>query len=161
MQAGIPGAVQGQTWLVQGGSIRCADIGIRPPRPVTEPSSSDEEAFHAQRAIDADKAHMEALIMTAKPNSCKKSTYFSIKHTFVVEPYISQAKNGYLRRMLATFGTGSHWLRVQIGQFDAVVFSCRTCDCSEHEVEDEMHANLVCPTYSSLRTNYADLFGHA
>ena len=94
----------------KGVRIRCADIGIRPPHPVTEPSSYKEEAFHAQRAIDADKAHMEALIMTAKPNSRKESTYFSIKHKFIVEPYILQAKDGHLCRMLATFRTGSLWL---------------------------------------------------
>ena len=132
----------------KGVGIRCADIGIRPPHPMTEPSSSEEDAFHVRRAIDADKAHMEALIMTAKPKSRKESTYFNIKHKFSVEPYISQAKNGHLRRMLATFRTGSHWLRVQTGRFDAVDFSCRTCDCCEHEVEDKMHAIFVCPTYT-------------
>ena len=62
---------------------------------------------------------------------------------------------------LATFRTGSHSLRVQTGRYDAVEFKCRTCDCCEHEIEDEMHAIFICPMHSSLRAKFADLFGHA
>ena len=59
MQAGIPEAVQGQTWLVQGGGNTVCGYRYQALHPVTEPSSSEEEAFHAQRAIDANKAHMK------------------------------------------------------------------------------------------------------
>ena len=105
---------------------------------MTEPSSPEQETFHARCAIYINKAHIEAFNMTAKPKLAQEhflSTYFSLKHHFIVEPYISQVQKGHLCRTLATFRTGSHWLRVQTGQNDADDFSCRTYDCCEHDVD--------------------------
>lgn len=82
---------------------------------------------------------------------------FSSKTQFRAEPYISEAKFVYLRRVLACFMTGSHWLHVQTGQLSSIEYQHRHCPtCSD--VINEQHAVFVCPDYDHLRSRYADLF---
>ena len=147
---------------IKGVTSRCEDLHIRPPHPVTESqSSAAEDAFDAAAAAEANAAALAASIMTPTADSRKQATYFSIKKDNACEPYITQAKNHHLRRIIALFRTGSHWLRVQSGRFERLEFSQRTCPACQGEVEDEQHAVFACPIYDELRSKYADLFTHA
>ena len=77
------------------------------------PLKSYGRSLDARRAMEADIAALQTLIMTPNPGSRKETTYFSFKHEFTLEPHISQAKNQHLRRTIAMFRTGTHWLKVQ------------------------------------------------
>jgi hypothetical protein len=73
-----------------------------------------------------------------------------------MQPYLQ----GRIRRSVANFRTGSHWLEIQRGRFTKP---------SEREnrmwkkynsgvVEDEAYVVIVCPLYETLRLKYSELF---
>ena len=132
--------------------MRCTTLGIQPPLPGSGFSPSNAAAMDQNMAVEA--------IMNAKAESRKEQTYFSFKSVFQMEKYITEAKNKHLRRIVANFRVGSHWLKVQTGRYHKLEYHERTCDCCRDAVDDEVHAIFVCPLHDHLRQSYADLFTH-
>ena len=132
---------------------KCTKLEVPPPHPESE--------FDATSATNADHNAAVTAIMTADTGKLMQATYFSFKTDFQMESYISQAKNKQLRRILASFRVGCHWLRVHTGRYEATTREQRICS-HEHctVVEDEVHAIFFCPAHASLRQKYADLFDH-
>ncbi len=62
--------------------------------------------------------------------------YSSIKEGDNCEPYIRQCHNRHLRRILAQFRTGSHWLHIETGQHQKSDKNERTCPCCAHKCVD-------------------------
>lgn len=97
--------------------------------------------------------------MTASHDNNLEEAYFSFKTEFRCEPYISQAKNRHLRKVIANFRVGAHWLRVRTGRYRGIPYHgrlCPTCRC----VDNEMHAIFHCRIYSQQRQLFPDLFSH-
>ena len=94
----------------------------------------------------------------APGGSSLQQTYYQIKTEFKCEPYITQAKNHHLRRQLALFRTGSHWLKVRHGRFEGLPYDDRVCPSCCTQVDNEWHALFVCPVYDQHREHFADLF---
>ena len=129
---------------------RCQKLDIAPPTPGQE--------FDIHAAIDASTTHYTQWIMQPDPDSRKQLTYFSFKTEFRFEPYISEAENVHLRRIVASFRTGCHDLHVESGRHRKVDYEQRVCPSCKDVVEDEEHAIFVCPEYDQLRRKFADLF---
>ena len=140
---------RGGAWIT-GVQQRCEKMGICPP--------TAGEAFDTHAAIEASKDMFIQRMMQADEDSRPQQTYFSFKTQFRAEPYISEAKNAHLRRVLACFRTGTHWLHVQTARFSSVDFEDRHCPTCSDAIEDEHHALFHCPDYDHLRSKYADLF---
>ena len=86
-------------------------------------------------------------------SSLKLKTYNLIRtYDFVLQPYL-RAKNRDLRKRMARFRTGSHWLAIHQGRFTGVERENRICKkCSLGVVEDEEHMMFVCPLYATAET---------
>lgn len=87
--------------------------------------------------------------------------YFKIKVHFRCEPYISQSKNLHLRKLLAMFRTGSHWLMICKGRHQHPPLPyhqrlCPSCRC----LDDEQHAIFDCGAFAPVRSQFVDLFKH-
>ena len=123
---------------------------IRIPRPGQE--------FNLSEASQALKDACTLEGMTAKPDSSLQVTYFSHKTEFRCEPYISQAKNKHLRKTIAMFRTGSHWLQVCQGRYQGIAYNLRKCPLCPWVIDDEKHAIFECPHYNNQRRQFADLF---
>ena len=96
--------------------------------------------------------------MTANANSNLQRTYYSLKTEFRQEPYITQAKHQHVRRTLARFRTGCHWLQVCMGRRHQVEHDERWCPSCTNCVDDEMHAIFYCRSYALQRSLFSDLF---
>ena len=129
---------------------RCKELDIQSPCP--------EAAYDFSSAVEADQSKAATALMTAKADSRKEYTYYSLKTEFSREKYISDSKSRHLRRVIANFRLGSHWLKVQTGRYIKQPYDERICDTCGIGIEDEIHAIFVCPAYDSLRRKYADLF---
>jgi hypothetical protein len=82
---------------------------------------------------------------------------------FLMPPYL-QGKNREIRKCVAKFRTGSHWLEIQRGRFTKpqTEKENRLCKiCYSGVVEDEVHVVFVCPLYDSLRVKYSELLRDA
>ena len=114
--------------------------------------------------------------------SSRSLVYRSVKFGYQCEPYIKHSSNRHLRRILAQFRTGSHWLRVETGRHCQLDREDRTCPICPHHVEkpenipdrlfdnfdsdsdasdpieDEQHAVFDCPSYIYVRSLFLDLF---
>ena len=122
--------------------------------------------------------HVEQL---SQQTSSKASMYRSIKIGYACEPYIQQTSNRHLRRILAQFRTGSHWLNIETGRHRKQDRKDRTCPMCTHRIinpglppeefdafdsdeecsdpiEDEHHAIFDCSAYADAREQYRDLF---
>ena len=96
------------------------------------------------------------------------------------EPYIQQTSNRHLRRILAQFRTGSHWLNIETGRQRKQDRKDKTCPMCTHRIinpglppeefdasdsdeecsdpiEDEQHAIFDCPAYADAQKQYRDL----
>ena len=94
-------------------------------------------------------------------------TYHQIKLGYACEPHIQQAYNRHLRKIIAQFRTGSHWLHIETGRHKKLAKQDRTCptcfykltnpgiapeswdafdsnDESSGHIEDEHHAIFDC-----------------
>ena len=87
-----------------------------------------------------------------------QQAYFSHKTEFRCEPYIYQAKTKHLRRTIAMFRVGNHWLQVCRGRYAGLEYRHRTCPTCVSVVEDERHAVFDCRDYDVQRAKFADLF---
>ena len=126
-------------------------------------------------------AHTAHIDQLQTETSSKASTYRDIKDGYSCEPYISQCSNRHLRRVLAQFRTGSHWLNVERGRFRKIEHDKRTCAMCVHKVtnpglppeyfdsfdsdedapdpvEDELHAIFHCSAYNSTRSRFQTIF---
>jgi len=66
---------------------------------------------------------------------------------FVLQPYL-RAKNRDIRKKMARFKTGSHWLEIQQGRFTGTDRQDRICKkCSMGVFEDELHMVTECPLF--------------
>ena len=95
--------------------------------------------------------------MSAHDGNHLETAYFSFKVHFRAEPYISEAKNKHLRKIIAMFRLGFHWLGVRTGRLQGVPFmhrKCHACNC----IDDETHAIFHCSIYSQARAKFSDLF---
>ena len=113
--------------------------------------------------------------------SSKSMTYHQIKLGYACEPYIQQANNSHLRKIMAQFRTGSHWLQIETERHVKLAKQDRTCpmcffkltnpgiafecwdafdsdDESTGHVEDEHHAIFDCSGYKYARELFQDLF---
>ena len=98
--------------------------------------------------------------MSAALGNHLEEAYFSFKVHFRCEPYIEQARNRHLRRVIAMFRTGSHWLMVRKGRIQRLEYHqrlCPSCNC----LDDEKHAIFQCRDYDQIRPKFADLFASA
>ena len=96
--------------------------------------------------------------MTPEPGNHLHQAYFSHKTEFRCEPYISKAKNKHLRKSIAMFRVGNHWLQVCRGRYVGLEYHQRTCPSCAGAIEDEVHAVFHCPDYNTQRQQFADLF---
>ena len=123
----------------------------------TPPAPPDED-FNASTAITASADMDTTWIMQPDPESSLQQTYYSYKQHYRMEPYIYEAKNTHLRKILARFRTGTHWLQVRSGRHRGIAREHRLCHCGSNVVEDELHAIFDCPLYVPIREKFADLF---
>ena len=122
-----------------------------------EPPALGEE-FDPSAAIAASQSMYTDWTMNPDPDNHKHATYYSLKVHHRFEPYIHEAKNFHLRKLLAKFRTGSHWLHVQTGRYHNIAYEQRSCPTCSNVLEDETHAIFVCPDYADARVKFPDLF---
>ena len=96
--------------------------------------------------------------MTPEPGNHLHQAYFSHKTEFRCEPYISKAKNKRLRKSIAMFRVGNHWLQVCRGRYVGLEYHQTTCPSCAGAIEHEVHAVFHCPDYNTQRQQFADLF---
>lgn len=106
-----------------------------------------------------DKAISEA--MSPMPDNHLELNYFKLKVHFRCEPYISQSKNRQLRKVIASFRTGSHWLEICKGRHHRPPLpdDRHLCPACKH-VDDEQHALFDCRHFDAVRSRFVDLFKH-
>ncbi len=113
--------------------------------------------------------------------SSKTEVYRDIKVGYSCEPYIQNCSNKHLRRIIAQFRTGSHWLNIETGRHQGIARQDRTCQMCNHRVlnpglpaaqfdsfdsdedaddpiEDEHHVIFACSGYVYARQLFPDLF---
>ena len=81
----------------------------------------DGLAFSLQSACSAHAAQLQL-----DPSS-KTQIYKDIKVGYGCEPYIQNCSNRHLRRIVAQFRTGSHWLNIETGRHQGTTRGNRTC----------------------------------
>ena len=146
------------------------------------PSPTEDHPQHKSFSLQsAQRQHMEQLGLQT---SSKSILYRSIKIGYGCEPYIQQSGNRHLRRIIAQFRTGSHWLNIETGRHKNLERADRTCPMCSHRivnpglapenfdsfdsddessdpVDDEHHAIFECSGYGYARGLFPDLFqGH-
>ena len=107
--------------------------------------------------------------------SSRAATYRDVKVGYGCEPYMQQSNNRHLRRIVAQFRTGSHWLNIETGRHKKVDRLGRICpmcvskitnpdvlafdpDEDAPDLEDEHHAIFECSAYATTRQMCSDLF---
>ena len=143
--------------------------------PTPEDDKPDLQSFSLQLARSAFSAEIQS------GTSSKALVYKGIKEGYQCEAYIQDSKNKQLRRIIAQFRTGSHWLHVETGRHAKTDVHNRTCpmcprrivnpglptaqfdsfDSDEEDVdpiEDEHHMIFDCSGYSYARDLFKDLF---
>ena len=76
------------------------------------PSPADEQPNHRHFSLaSAQSQHIEQLSLES---SSKGVIYRQIKLGYACEPYIQQANNSHLRRIIAQFCAGSHWQTLRL-----------------------------------------------
>ena len=79
---------------------------------------------HSHRCFSIQSAHIAQL---SSSNSIRAATYRDVKSGYGCKPYIQQSNNRHLRRIVAQFRTGSHWLNIETGRHKKVDRSGRIC----------------------------------
>ena len=143
--------------------------------PTPEDDNPDLQSFSVQSARSAFIAEIQS------GNSSKALVYKGIKEGYKCEAYIQDSKNKHLRRIMAQFRTGSHWLHIETGRHAKTDVKNRTCpmcpqriinpglpaaqfdsfDSDEEDanhIEDEHHMIFDCSGYSYARDLFKDLF---
>ena len=91
--------------------------------------------------------------------SCSKlGVYSSIKFNIELETYIScTCRIRYQRRSYASCRAGVLPLEIERGRWRGTpkeLRLCKQCTCTMNVIEDLEHFRLVCPKYSTLRTEF-------
>ena len=144
------------------------------------PSPMEDHPQHESFSLQsAQRQHMEQLDLQT---SSKSILYRSIKIGYGCEPYIQQSGNRHLRRIIAQFRTGSHWLNIETGRHKNLERADRTCPMCSHRivnpglapenfdsfdsddesidpVDDEHNAFFECSGYSYARELFLTFFG--
>ncbi|KAK9841408.1 hypothetical protein WJX74_005242 [Apatococcus lobatus] len=143
------------------------------------PSPTEEQPHRRQFSLVS--AHSQHIQQLSLETSSKSMTYHQIKLGYACEPYIQQANNSHLRKIIAQFRTGSHWLHIETGRHKKLAKQDRTCpmcfdkltnpgiapecwdafdsdDESSGHIEDEHHAIFDCSGYTYARELFQDLF---
>jgi len=84
------------------------------------------------------------------------SFYRNVKSSIQYEAYLDILPCN-LRFLISRFRISAHSLRIQSGRFarNRIDRHLRICQlCEKHDIEDEFHMILVCPSYMSLRKKY-------
>ena len=132
---------------------RLRAMGIRLPRSLEGIDCKEISILYK------DKVTLQA--MSPQADNHLEVNYFKHKVHFRCEPYITQSKCKQIRKLLATFRTGSHWLMVCKGRHQRPFLEysqrcCATCGC----IDDEQHAIFDCCKYATARSKFVDLFKH-
>ena len=79
-----------------------------------------------------------------------------------IREYLDIIQNGQLRRILAQFRTGSHFLQIEVGRWvpdTKVDTSKRVCRCcQQNQIETESHSKFSCPNFDGIRQQFSHLF---
>ena len=80
----------------------------------------------------------------------------------LISNYIAQSKCKQIRKLLASFGTGSHWLMVCKGRHQRPFLEYSHWHCCSttlsHFADDEQHAVFDCCKNDAARSKSVDLF---
>ena len=131
---------------------------------VNVPTTDD----HSHRCFSIQSAHIAQL---SSSTSSRAAIYEDVKVGYGCKPYIQQSNNRHLRRIVAQFRTGSHWLNIETGRHKKVDRSGRICpmcvgritnsdvpaDCFDSD-EDEHHAIFECSAYTTTRQMFSERF---
>lgn len=102
------------------------------------------------------------LSQATETSSLKLYTYNLMRsEKFVLQPYL-RARSRDLRKRMAQFRSGSHWLEIQQGRFLGMARNDRICKkCQLGATENEEHVVFECPLYAPLRQKHKKLFEQA
>ena len=143
------------------------------------PSHTEEQPH--RRHFSLVSAQSQHIQQPSLEFSSKSMTYHQIKLGYACEPYIQQANNNHLRKIIAQFRTGSHWLHLETGRHKKLAKQDRTCpmcfykltnpgiapecwdafgsdDKSSGHIEDEHDAIFDASGYTYARELFQDLF---
>ena len=84
-------------------------------------------------------------------NYSKLQTYSKFKTDFTFEKYLSSIQNKSFVANITKLRISAHCLEIEKGRYKNVPATQRRCPTCEHNVEDEFHFLLSCPTYSEER----------
>ena len=74
-----------------------------------------------------------------------------------MEEYVYKSKHWHVRRVLACFRTGSHWLEVNHGSYGGVPYEQRFCPHCPGVVDTEDHHVFDCPHNDDIRVKQVGL----
>ena len=89
--------------------------------------SSPTEDMPHRRQFSLPSAQCQHIQQLGQQTSSKGKTYSHIKKGHASEPYIQQSNNKHLRKIIAQFRTGSHWLHIETGRHKKLEKEARTC----------------------------------
>ena len=84
----------------------------------------------------------------------KLSYYVTFKNNYNVAMYVNSITINKFRSCMANLRCSSHTLMIEKCRHYHISREFRTCPYCETLVEDEQHFVLVCPLYSTLRSQY-------
>ena len=85
----------------------------------------------------------------------KMRTYIKFKQDLRMETYLLEIRDFKLRRNLSKLRLSSHKLEIETGRYNNITIEQRICrNCDKNCVEDEEHALIHCPSYSSTRARF-------
>ena len=136
---------------------------------------------HSHCCFSRQLAQFAHIAQLSSSTSSRAATYIDVKVGYGCKPYIQQSNNRHLRRIVAQFRTGSHWLNIETGRHKKVDRSGRICpmcvgritnsdvpaDCFDafdsdedalDPIEDEHHAIFEGSAYATTRQMFSDPF---
>ena len=87
----------------------------------------------------------------------KLRTYRMFKHSFVMEPYLTNVSDFKIRRQLSRFRMSNHVLHIEKGRHTRpkTPVDKRICTlCKTNQIEDEFHFICVCKVFQDLREDF-------
>ena len=90
---------------------------------------------HPEQQSCSLRAACSAHVAQLQPDSSSKTeVYRNINVGYSGESYIQNCSNKHLRRIIAQFRTGSHWLNIETGRHQGIARQDRTCQMCNHRV---------------------------
>jgi superfamily II helicase len=82
----------------------------------------------------------------------KLKTYLALKTNFGLEKYLTILNNFHYKRSICRLRISSHRLQIETGRYRNVPRDERICQqCSENEIEDEVHFLIKCSENKVVR----------